>query len=634
MLELVQSGFEGAEKKLELVFTGNCSHPNGLRSLTKDQWSDVLSYVNCLIMEEPRHSDVCDAYLLSESSLFVYSNLVMIKTCGTTKLLNFLPRCLELAAEIGLSLDFVRFSRSNFRFPKSQPFPHCSFHSEVSVLDDRFQGSAKIIGPLEGPRWYVYTASLSSKTRQEIPRTTEIVMRELDPASCEQFFVRTHGEEAARSAMAQFCAFLKVLPGAIIHDFTFDPCGYSVNGLINGSYFTLHVTPEVAFSYASFEINDHLSNHPHLLEHIFKVFRPKRVSLIEADDCASPIESELSLPHGYLCAMSGRHDIGCGNSARFSVILGGSDVPLHHAHAFEGSDLTVVNIDTAVDEVIKELNLKHEPATTMMLSGVARRVQLWHNVFSRIRPFYTVKSNADPSVIGLLSKLGCCFDAAAKKEVSQLLQAEVEPSRVMYTSPAMLSSHIKYAASHNVELLCFDNDTELFKIHQAHPKAHLILGLAPVVVEAEELHFGASVDEAKRLLALAKSLGLRVVGVSLPFGRSKSMTHKPELSASLSLVRCVFEMAMMMGIELDLVYLGGGLTFLDDMSEVALEEFASALTGCVRESVPDHVRVIAAVSSFFAPASPVVISMEASEEAAMALRPMSMSTDCESVCVA
>ena len=67
----------------------------------------------------------------------------------------------------------------------------------------------------------------------------------------------------------------KLFPNAKIFDYLFDPCGYSMNGLLpDGHYFTIHVTPEPDFSYVSFETNVSNSQYPELIRKILKMFNP------------------------------------------------------------------------------------------------------------------------------------------------------------------------------------------------------------------------------------------------------------------------------------------------------------------------------------------------------------------------
>ena len=58
--------------------------------------------------------------MLSESSLFVYPTKWILKTCGTTRLLDSLPRVLELAAALGMQPVRAKFSRATFLFPEQQ----------------------------------------------------------------------------------------------------------------------------------------------------------------------------------------------------------------------------------------------------------------------------------------------------------------------------------------------------------------------------------------------------------------------------------------------------------------------------------------------------------------------------------
>ncbi|KAL4570169.1 hypothetical protein LXL04_025820 [Taraxacum kok-saghyz] len=135
-------GFEGYEKRLEITFfePSIFSDPNGLglRVLTKPQLDEILTPAECTIVSSLSNDDV-DSYVLSESSLFVFAYKIVIKTCGTTKLLLSILAILKLASSISLTVRSVRYTRGSFIFPGAQSFPHRSFTEEVSVLDSHFE---------------------------------------------------------------------------------------------------------------------------------------------------------------------------------------------------------------------------------------------------------------------------------------------------------------------------------------------------------------------------------------------------------------------------------------------------------------------------------------------------------------
>jgi S-adenosylmethionine decarboxylase len=162
-------GFEGYEKRLEITFSEApvFTDPNGrgLHALSRAQIDSVLDLAKCTIVSE-LSNDKFDSYVLSESSLFVYPYKVVIKTCGTTKLLLAIPRILELAEELSLPLAAVKYSRGTFIFPEAQPSPHKNFSDEVAFLNGYFGGlksggNAYVIGdPAKpGQKWHVYYAT-------------------------------------------------------------------------------------------------------------------------------------------------------------------------------------------------------------------------------------------------------------------------------------------------------------------------------------------------------------------------------------------------------------------------------------------------------------------------------------------
>ena len=79
----------------------------------------------CCIVSHRATQDF-DAYVLSESSLFVYPERLMLKTCGTTQLLAAVPLLLELAQSLGMHACCTKYSRASFLFPEKQVSIACS----------------------------------------------------------------------------------------------------------------------------------------------------------------------------------------------------------------------------------------------------------------------------------------------------------------------------------------------------------------------------------------------------------------------------------------------------------------------------------------------------------------------------
>lgn len=141
------NAFEGPEKLLEVWFSPSekalpaSASPLGLKAVSQDSWKEMLDLVNCKVLSVIDSRNV-DAYLLSESSMFVFPHKLVLKTCGTTTLLLGLSRMLEIAAleagfphvkaslcdgeAVATTPHRVFYSRKNFLFPTQQRGPHRS----------------------------------------------------------------------------------------------------------------------------------------------------------------------------------------------------------------------------------------------------------------------------------------------------------------------------------------------------------------------------------------------------------------------------------------------------------------------------------------------------------------------------
>ncbi len=329
-------GFEGFEKRLEISFfhPGLFADPEGkgLRSLTKSQLDEFLAPAECTIVSSLSNEDV-DSYVLSESSLFVYPYKVIIKTCGTTKLLLSIPPILNLAEGLSLNVRSVRYTRGSFIFPGAQSYPHRNFSEEVAILDNYFgklgSGSeAYVMGNFdEVQKWHVYSASADSVNPSDSVYTMEMCMTGLDREKASVFFKEQSGSGAMMTVNS---GIRKILPGSQICDFEFEPCGYSMNSVEGAAVSTIHVTPEDGFSYASFETVGYdltVMNLNKLVERVLACFQPTEFSMAVHVDCANKSFQQSCLldVKGYCREERSHEGLGMGGSIVYQKFMKTSD---------------------------------------------------------------------------------------------------------------------------------------------------------------------------------------------------------------------------------------------------------------------------------------------------------------------
>ena len=269
--------FEGPEKTLEIDFVPTVGHENGLRALPLSAWEDIVSHAKAQILNHEKN-EYFDSYLLSESSLFVYKHKVLLKTCGTTTLLGCVPPLVAYTKKFDLKFEWIGYTRKNLSFPQYQIYPHQNFNQEVNYLKDtcNFDGEAYILGPLSGDHWFIYVWDDCDRPMADSQdRTLNVMMYDLDDEAT-QIFWKKQGPRSTRLSISQLW---ELLPGAKTHDYLFDPCGYSLNGLLFDAYVTIHVTPENSFSYASFETNVRTESYVTLVRSVIAFFKPKRFSM-------------------------------------------------------------------------------------------------------------------------------------------------------------------------------------------------------------------------------------------------------------------------------------------------------------------------------------------------------------------
>lgn len=286
--------FEGPEKTLEVWFREAKNHSGKtLRDVPQARWVPMLDLVNCKILSSVSNS-YCNAYLLSESSFFVYDSMVILKTCGTTTLLCGMELLLQIAKEFGFeSVENVFYSRQNFFFPAHQLEPHSSFKEETKCLVQQFGygGSPLMLGNVSGNHYKFYNWEDISRPPSHLEDITfECLMTGLSEKRMKEYFYKREGgyqhhagDESGISVLLKDLLCDEDFKDMKIDEFIFDPFGYSMNAIAGKHYYTIHVTPQDVCSYASFETNLKLDDYSLLTQRLTAIFEPSAFMTVIVD---------------------------------------------------------------------------------------------------------------------------------------------------------------------------------------------------------------------------------------------------------------------------------------------------------------------------------------------------------------
>ncbi|XP_065156012.1 S-adenosylmethionine decarboxylase proenzyme isoform X2 [Atheta coriaria] len=304
--------FEGVEKLVEIWFTTNDATKKGadLRKIPRSKLESLLKIVRCEIISFTSNDNI-DAYVLSESSMFISKRRFILKTCGTTTPLLCLEVLLDLVEHYAGfdEVDDLFYSRKNFKRPDLQVTPHQHFDQEVELLDSLFNdGAAYCLGPVNKDCWFLYTLNpLPEFNGRQVPngqnvkmaepdQTLEILMTDLDP---EIMSVFTREDSLTAADATKKSGIDKIIPNMIIDDYLFEPCGYSMNGVTkNGNYMTIHITPEPEFSYVSFETNVPAASYREIISRVLEAFNPRKFTItLFANQASQAKDTPADLRH-------------------------------------------------------------------------------------------------------------------------------------------------------------------------------------------------------------------------------------------------------------------------------------------------------------------------------------------------
>ncbi|MEH6453831.1 MAG: S-adenosylmethionine decarboxylase [Psychromonas sp.] len=254
--------YEGTEKRLEITLK-----EKDLLLFSDAFWSEMVEQADAYILSKIENSEI-KAYLLSESSLFVWKNKLLLITCGNTHLVRaaqFFQK--HVSKEKIQSLLFHR------HHPHHQHLQKSNFAQDSSLLKSQLQGVTQ--------HWqgkYQGDLFLFGESLTEAVTTKQIVMFH---GLSGGFSDSLQNGTASLAVIESQLAVLHFFPQLSIDQFVFTPKGFSLNAITAEQYLTIHITPEKLSTYLSIESSFESQLMSSFITHLRALFQPEKVNSMD-----------------------------------------------------------------------------------------------------------------------------------------------------------------------------------------------------------------------------------------------------------------------------------------------------------------------------------------------------------------
>lgn len=292
--------FEGAEKKFELIVGAELQPLT--KTFSRSFWESLVKSCQATILSEISNEHMT-AYLLSESSLFVWNDRILMLTCGETKLVESIKKVVSEFGEH--NIESLIFQRKNEYLPTLQS---SSFLDDIGEIKKLISGKSFRFGKFHSHQNLLFHLEKPYESKTE-DSTTELLMYDISKTASKLLTSSLSTKEQIR----EFFNLEDLLPNFQIDDFAFDPYGYSLNAIRGEDYYTIHVTPQETSPYVSFETNLTVCHSSEsIFHHLVKLFDPGSFDLVTFN-----CQQEINFGDLYWQTCHFRDRLSCGYNVDF-----------------------------------------------------------------------------------------------------------------------------------------------------------------------------------------------------------------------------------------------------------------------------------------------------------------------------
>lgn len=254
-----------------------------------------------------------------------------------------------------------------------------------------------------------------------------------------------------------------------------------------------------------------------------------------------------------------------------------------------------IKVSPSEEENVYKSYVTDERATLILNKGiVAEQYKKITAALPSVTMYYAIKSMPDKEVINTLYECGCNFDVATSGEIDILKELSVESEKTIHTHPIKTQFEIEKAIEYGCEVFVVDNLHELLKFIPYKDKVSVLVRVSFRSANAKidlSKKFGCNADKIEEMLSNARSLGIKVIGLSFHVGSQN--TDPSMYVTAISKCATVFENYT----NLKVLDIGGGFPIAYDGDDINIVEFCAPINTAL-ELIRKDVKVIAEPGRF------------------------------------
>ncbi len=278
---------------------------------------------------------------------------------------------------------------------------------------------------------------------------------------------------------------------------------------------------------------------------------------------------------------------------------------LSHFSSLSDNDATQLN-----EAAIRSLAARFgSPLLILDCEQVRRQYRALSAALPGVDLHYALKPLPHAAVVACLRDEGAFFDLATTGEIELVKTAGIAPERCIHTHPIKRDSDIRDALRYGVTTFVADNPDEVRKFARYRKKAELLIRVSfrsPNAVVDLSKKFGCEAGAVLGLLELARSLGVRVKGLSFHVG--SQATEPTKYVEAINACNNLIAEALLTGLPaLEVLDIGGGFPVAYNEDVPPIDEFCAPIREALAK-LPKHVRLIAEPGRFLSAPAGIAVS--------------------------